>query len=88
MNCYGMPPVLENSVKICITGSMNFPLKPPFRERRDDIMLFASHFLQTTNEELGKKVKGFDPDVEEIFKKYVWFGNLRELKNVIKGQPC
>jgi two-component system response regulator HydG len=57
---------------------------PPLRERRDDIMLFASHFLHTTNEELGKDVKGFDPDVEEIFKKYVWYGNLRELKNVIK----
>ena len=57
---------------------------PPLRERREDIMLFATHFLQTTNEELGKQVKGFDPDVEEIFKKYVWFGNLRELKNVIK----
>jgi len=57
---------------------------PPLRERRDDIMLFAAHFLETTNEELGKSVKGFDPDVEEIFKKYVWYGNLRELKNVIK----
>ena len=57
---------------------------PPLRERRDDIMLFASHFLRTTNEELGKEVKGFDADVEEIFKKYVWYGNLRELKNVIK----
>jgi len=57
---------------------------PPLRDRRDDIMLFASHFLQKTNEELGKQVKGFDPDVEEIFKKYVWLGNLRELKNVIK----
>jgi two-component system, NtrC family, response regulator HydG len=57
---------------------------PPLRDRGDDIMLFAGHFLQTTNEELGKEVKGFDPDVEEIFKKYVWYGNLRELKNVIK----
>ncbi len=57
---------------------------PPLRERGDDIMLFAGHFLHTTNEELGKEVKGFDPDVEEIFKKYVWYGNLRELKNVIK----
>jgi two-component system response regulator HydG len=57
---------------------------PPLRERRDDIMLFAGHFLRTTNEELGKEVKGFDPDVEEIFRKYVWYGNLRELKNVIK----
>ena len=57
---------------------------PPLRERHEDIMVFANHFLQTTNEELGKQVKGFDPDVEEIFKKYVWYGNLRELKNVIK----
>ena len=57
---------------------------PPLRDRREDIMLLAAHFLQATNEELGKQVKGFDPDVEEIFKKYVWFGNLRELKNVIK----
>jgi two-component system, NtrC family, response regulator HydG len=56
----------------------------PLRERRDDIMLFATHFLQTTNEELGKQVKGFEPDVEDIFRKYVWYGNLRELKNVIK----
>jgi two-component system response regulator HydG len=57
---------------------------PPLRERKDDIILFARHFLHTTNEELGKNVKGFEPEVEEIFKKYVWFGNLRELKNVVK----
>jgi len=29
-------------------------------------------------------VKGFTPEVEEIFKNYIWYGNLRELKNVIK----
>jgi two-component system response regulator HydG len=57
---------------------------PPLRERKEDIMLFANHFLKVTNEELGKEVKGFDPDVESIFTKYVWYGNLRELKNVIK----
>jgi two-component system response regulator HydG len=57
---------------------------PPLRERKEDIMLFANHFLRVTNEELEKNVKGFDPDVETIFTKYVWFGNLRELKNVIK----
>lgn len=57
---------------------------PPLRERKEDIMLFANHFLQSTNTELGKKVKGFSPEVEEIFKNYIWYGNLRELKNVIK----
>ncbi|HUQ97500.1 MAG TPA: sigma-54 dependent transcriptional regulator [Chitinophagaceae bacterium] len=57
---------------------------PPLRSRPDDIMLFANHFLQTTNHELGKRIKRFSPEVEAIFRTYVWYGNLRELKNVIK----
>ncbi len=57
---------------------------PPLRERKQDIMLFANHFLEQTNQELGKHVKGLTPEVEEIFRDYVWHGNLRELKNVIK----
>lgn len=57
---------------------------PPLRQRHDDVMLFANHFLQQTNVELGKNVKRFSPEVEHIFKNYVWYGNLRELKNVIK----
>ena len=57
---------------------------PPLRQRPDDVMLFANHFLQLTNNELGKNVKRFSPEVENIFKSYVWYGNLRELKNVIK----
>lgn len=57
---------------------------PPLRERKEDIMVFARHFLQQTNKELEKNVKGFTKEVEEIFKSYIWYGNLRELKNVIK----
>jgi len=57
---------------------------PPLRERKEDIMVFARHFLSITNKELGKNVKGFSREVEEIFKNYIWYGNLRELKNVIK----
>ncbi|HRO42705.1 MAG TPA: sigma-54 dependent transcriptional regulator [Flavipsychrobacter sp.] len=57
---------------------------PPLRERKGDVMLFSNHFLHLTNAELGKNVKGFSPEVEEIFQNYVWYGNLRELKNVIK----
>ena len=57
---------------------------PPLRQRPDDIMLFANHFLQQTNSELGKNVRRFSPEVENIFRNYVWYGNLRELKNVIK----
>ena len=57
---------------------------PPLRHRGEDIMLFANHFLETTNQELGKNIKRFSAEVENIFKSYVWYGNLRELKNVIK----
>lgn len=57
---------------------------PPLRDRKADIMVFAQFFLDQTNAELGKKVKGFSPDVIENFMTYAWYGNLREMRNVIK----
>src|SRR6476661_7009931 len=57
---------------------------PPLRQRPDDVMLFANHFLHQTNQELGKNIKRFSNEVENIFRTYVWYGNLRELRNVIK----
>ncbi len=57
---------------------------PPLRQRTDDIMLFAHHFLNLTNAELGKNVLRFSSEVVDIFNNYVWYGNLRELKNVVK----
>lgn len=57
---------------------------PPLRDRREDVLQFATHFLHQANEELNKNIKGFAPEVEDVLKKYVWHGNLRELKNVIK----
>ncbi len=57
---------------------------PPLRERKEDIMTFARHFLEKANESLGKSISGFSAEVEEIFMAYVWHGNLRELRNVVK----
>jgi two-component system response regulator HydG len=57
---------------------------PPLRNRQDDIMMFAEFFLEKTNAELNKNVKGFSEDVIKIFHQYNWPGNLRELNNVIK----
>lgn len=57
---------------------------PPLRKRKQDIMLFAEHFLEITNEELGKNVKCFSKEVTDIFQSYIWHGNLRELRNVVK----
>ncbi|REA56938.1 sigma-54-dependent Fis family transcriptional regulator [Dyadobacter luteus] len=57
---------------------------PALRNRKDDLMLFANTFLQSTNIELSKNVQGFSDEVVDDFLNYSWPGNLRELKNVIK----
>jgi two-component system, NtrC family, response regulator HydG len=57
---------------------------PPLRERGEDILIFARHFLKEANRDLKKEVKDFDDDVVEAFKNYAWFGNLREMRNVVK----
>jgi len=57
---------------------------PPLRERKEDIMHFANHFLRVTNKELEKNVTSFSPEVINAFNSYVWHGNLRELRNVVK----
>lgn len=56
----------------------------PLREKREDIMLFAKHFLKQSNEELDKNIEGFDKDAEARLINHYWPGNLRELKNVVK----
>lgn len=57
---------------------------PALQERREDIMLFVDYFIKQTNSELGKKIKGVSKDVELLFMKYDWPGNLRELRNIVK----
>src|SRR5690606_11473879 len=57
---------------------------PPLRHRKEDLLQFAEFFLEKTNKELNKNVKSFSNEVIEIFHRYKWYGNLRELHNVIK----
>jgi two-component system, NtrC family, response regulator HydG len=57
---------------------------PPLRQRGDDILVFAQHFRMQSNRELNKNIIDFDEDVITAFKAYSWYGNLRELRNVIK----
>jgi DNA-binding NtrC family response regulator len=56
---------------------------PPLRERKDDIPLLASYFLQKFSRERGKDVTSFSPEVIEILLAHSWPGNVRELENVI-----
>jgi len=57
---------------------------PPLRQRKEDIPLFAAFFLEKANEELNKKVEGFDEEVIQTFLNYTWPGNLREFRNVVR----
>lgn len=54
------------------------------RERKEDIPVFANHFLAAANEELDKDVIGFEDAVMRVFRDYNWPGNLREMRNVVK----
>lgn len=57
---------------------------PKLSERKEDVMMFANHFLAQANEELEKDVERFEQNVIDLFLNYSWPGNLREMKNIIK----
>jgi DNA-binding NtrC family response regulator len=57
---------------------------PALRERGDDILLLANHYIDSFGKKLRKPIHGIEPDVAEAFKSYDWPGNVRELRNVIE----
>ena len=58
---------------------------PPLRERGDDILLLAKHYIEIANRKRrGKPLRGIAPEVERIFRSYAWTGNVRELRNVVE----
>ncbi|HSA97066.1 MAG TPA: sigma-54 dependent transcriptional regulator [Acidobacteriota bacterium] len=58
---------------------------PPLRERLEDIPLLVRHFLQAANKKFGKEIRGVSRDVQKLFLKYNWPGNIRELANVLES---
>jgi two-component system nitrogen regulation response regulator NtrX len=57
---------------------------PPLRERREDIMLLADHFMAMLAREYGRRAKRFDAEASATLQRYAWPGNVRELRNVIE----
>jgi DNA-binding NtrC family response regulator len=57
---------------------------PPLRERGDDVLLLAQHFLQKFAQESDRSLPGLSDNVLQTFKNYSWPGNVRELENVIQ----
>src|SRR6185312_4707836 len=57
---------------------------PALRERRDDIPLLASHFIEKYNKRLNKRITGFEPDALGALASYEFPGNIRELENLVE----
>jgi len=58
---------------------------PPLRTRGEDVLLLARHYIERTNQKRGgKKLRGLATQAAEIFRRYEWLGNVRELRNVIE----
>ena len=58
---------------------------PPLRNRDNDVILIARHFLKLFNKEENKEFSQFDSEVEKAFLRYEWPGNVRQLENTIRN---
>jgi two-component system response regulator HydG len=57
---------------------------PPLRERGDDILLLAHHFVTKYAQEFSKPALRFSDNALQVLRNYYWPGNVRELENVIQ----
>lgn len=58
---------------------------PPLRERKEDIPLLISSFIDTFNQEDGRHVEGFTNSARKALLAYSWPGNIRELRNTVES---
>ena len=57
---------------------------PPLRERGDDVLMLAHHFIREFARKFQKPFEDVMPDVAEVFGHYAWPGNVRELRNLVE----
>ena len=57
---------------------------PPLRERKEDVMVLAKHFLEGFAMRTGKRVKAFSQRSQELLLRYSFPGNVRELENTVE----
>lgn len=57
---------------------------PPLRERKDDIPLLITHFLEKFNKQFNKKIDFIEDEVMRYLQNYSWPGNIRELENLLE----
>jgi len=57
---------------------------PPLRERREDILLLANHFIEKFSKKMGKEITGLSGDAKTLLLKFHFPGNIRELENMLE----
>jgi transcriptional regulator with GAF, ATPase, and Fis domain len=57
---------------------------PALRDRAEDIVTLARHFLGIAAARCGRRVEGFSPEAERVLEAYTWPGNVRELENAVE----
>ena len=57
---------------------------PPLRERGDDVLLLAEHFVHELEARMGKSVPSTSEEARRALLSYTWPGNIRELQNAIE----
>jgi two-component system response regulator GlrR len=57
---------------------------PPLRERKEDIVPLAEHFLKKISEKMNRDIKGFTPMAMQKLMLHDWPGNVRELENAVE----
>jgi two-component system nitrogen regulation response regulator GlnG len=55
------------------------------RQRKEDIPLLITHFLQLIQDELGKPIRGISEEGTKLLQNYAWPGNVRELENCLRS---
>lgn len=62
-----------------------FPIiLPPLRDRKEDIPLLITHFVEKFNREMGKSINNIAPQAMKVMMNYFYPGNIRELRNIIE----
>ncbi len=57
---------------------------PPLRDRKEDILPIAQHYIAQFGSQIGRNFAGLDADVQATLEAHTWPGNVRELKNVME----
>ena len=57
---------------------------PPLRERKEDILLLANHFLEKLSKKYRKNIEGFSKEAIQALNNYHWPGNIREIEHIVE----